>query len=167
MKKEDFKERPVECSACQRAVEVKYTQVKEKVTQCFYMCAACPLLAQTLDFQQKTHTTLPSELVCGHCGTSSNELQRGGLLGCASCYETFEAFIVQELKYQNPQLTKEEGGSFSHIGHKPGQLQKISPDLKILALNEALAETLLQENYEQAAWIRDQIKELKNKVVKS
>lgn len=47
-----------------------------------------------------------------------------------------------------------------HMGRLPGQAVEINPALKLLALNQALHETLSHEDYEQAAWLRDQIKEL-------
>ncbi|MBB64423.1 MAG: hypothetical protein CMO81_05110 [Waddliaceae bacterium] len=48
-----------------------------------------------------------------------------------------------------------------HVGRAPGQSAEMSPTLRLVALNEALKETLSREDYEQAAWLRDQIKELK------
>ena len=53
-----------------------------------------------------------------------------------------------------------------HIGRAPGEANEISPSLRLLALNEALNETLKREDYEQAAWLRDQIKDLTEKPVK-
>jgi protein arginine kinase activator len=47
-----------------------------------------------------------------------------------------------------------------HIGRTPGEVHEISPSLRLLALNEALGEMLKSEDYEQAAWLRDQIKAL-------
>ena len=47
-----------------------------------------------------------------------------------------------------------------HIGRAPGESLAISPSSRLLALNEALKETLNREDYEQAAWLRDQIKAL-------
>ncbi len=46
------------------------------------------------------------------------------------------------------------------MGRAPGEKIEISPSLKLIALNEALSETLSREDYEQAAWLRDQIKKL-------
>jgi protein arginine kinase activator len=50
-----------------------------------------------------------------------------------------------------------------HIGRGPGQMQEISESMRLLALNEALTETLQREDYEQAALLRDQIKALTDK----
>ncbi len=47
-----------------------------------------------------------------------------------------------------------------HTGRIPGQTQEISSSMRLLALNEALNETIQREDYEQAAWLRDQIKAL-------
>ena len=46
------------------------------------------------------------------------------------------------------------------MGRTPGQAVAINPSLKLLALHQALNETLSREDYEQAAWLRDQIKAL-------
>ena len=42
-------------------------------------------------------------------------------------------------------------------------MTEISPTLRLIALNEALDETLIREDYEQAALLRDQIRALKEK----
>jgi protein arginine kinase activator len=47
-----------------------------------------------------------------------------------------------------------------HLGRAPGQTMAINPSSRLLALNEALKETLQREDYEQAAWLRDQIRAL-------
>jgi protein arginine kinase activator len=47
-----------------------------------------------------------------------------------------------------------------HLGRAPGESLAINPTSRLLALNEALKETLNREDYEQAAWLRDQIKAL-------
>jgi protein arginine kinase activator len=50
-----------------------------------------------------------------------------------------------------------------HIGKIPQGEVEASPSMKLLALNEALSETLKKENYEQAALLRDKIRELQEK----
>ena len=47
-----------------------------------------------------------------------------------------------------------------HTGRTPGETAKVSPAMRLVSLNEALNETLSREDYEQAAWLRDQIKKL-------
>ena len=50
-----------------------------------------------------------------------------------------------------------------HIGRAPGEVVEINPTLRLIALNEALDETLIREEYEQAAVLRDQITAFKEK----
>ena len=45
-----------------------------------------------------------------------------------------------------------------HRGRQPGTLKKIDPSSRLMSLHQALNETLSREEYEQAAWLRDQIK---------
>lgn len=164
MKKEENKERPLECSACTRELTYKYSEVADEVIQCFYMCSKCPALEEFKVNKEIHHPSTSSNIICGHCNTSLIHLQHGESLGCRDCYETFEPFILKELKEYIPNLAKQELPPLLHQGHKPGELKEINPSLKILTLNEALTKTLNEENYEQAAWIRDQIQELKMKL---
>lgn len=159
-------ERPLECSACNRKIEVKYTEVGQTIQQCFYMCSKCPVLKNFLSDDQTTDYQQASKLSCGQCNTSLVDILHGEPMGCCDCYNTFESFIIKELKEVYFEGEKLEMSSLVHQGHKPGEFKEVNPSLKILALNEALTQMLNEENYEQAAWIRDQIQELKNKIHK-
>ena len=162
MTEKETYERPLACSACSKKIEVKYTEVDETIKQCYYMCSQCPVLEQFLFQEEERDYQVSSNLTCGHCNTSLKDIQHGESLGCSDCYVTFESFILKELKDTLPII--QEGVNLCHQGHKPGELKEINPSLKILALNEALTQTLNEEDYEQAAWIRDQIQELKKKM---
>lgn len=50
-----------------------------------------------------------------------------------------------------------------HVGKTPNKPLTIPSSSRLKTLNEALNEALKKENYEQAAWIRDQIKDLTEK----
>ena len=67
------------------------------------------LLAAILSSMAKAHAA--SDKVCSHCGMSLAEFRKGGVLGCAGCYEDFR----EELK---PVLTKIQGRS-QHAGRRP------------------------------------------------
>ena len=47
-----------------------------------------------------------------------------------------------------------------HIGKFPDQTVKLRLSSRLASLNKALNEALKRENYEQVAWLRDQIKAL-------
>ena len=78
----------------------------------------------------------------------------------------FEELILQELIQLNkieqrvkPTLAKKKRASF-HLGKMPNQPKEVTLSKQLQELNEALNESLKGENYEQAAWLRDQIKEI-------
>jgi protein-arginine kinase activator protein McsA len=50
-----------------------------------------------------------------------------------------------------------------HIGKSPDHVQTAPSSSRLTALNEELNEALKKENYEKAAWLRDQIKALLEK----
>ncbi len=86
----------------------------------------------------------------------------GAKVGCSACYDVFEDLILQEMSTQDrlPPSHKGKRGMPLHMGRAPGQPATVNPALKLLALHQALNETLAREDYEQAAWLRDQIKAL-------
>ena len=106
---------------------------------------------------EKTETGL----CCGGCKTTIAELQRGAPVGCSLCYEIFEDFLVYELIIAKKIPQKVAAiNKFAplHRGRQPGELKKIDPTSRLMSLHQALNETLSREEYEQAAWLRDQIK---------
>ena len=90
--------------------------------------------------------------ICHTCGMSLSEVQAKGQLGCPQCYEVFGP----ELQYF---FTKAQGGT-EHVGKHPRQEES---DL-LATLEEFLDESIKKEDYEQAAALRDQIKELKDSI---
>ena len=90
----------------------------------------------------------------------------GTPLGCSVCYEVFDDVLLTEMLAAErvpPRLASAKKAMPLHLGRSPGEMQEMSPSIKLLALNEALNETLKREDYEQAAWLRDQIKALTEK----
>jgi protein arginine kinase activator len=161
-------DRPLECSECRKAIAVHYTEVVGNSIIHTCMCADCP------ELQRRLHGTPPkgkeqetaeskTGLACGNCGTSLEALRVGTSLGCSECYQVFEDMILPEISAAG-KLPLRLGAAKKtipiHIGRSPGQSKELNPSLRLLALNEALNETLKREDYEQAAWLRDQIKAL-------
>jgi protein arginine kinase activator len=166
-------ERPVECGHCKRGVKVVYKEIVSDVITETEMCAECPIL------QQKLHGSAPKAgngitqkdagLCCGNCGTSLETVQTGNTLGCSECYTVFENVLIAQLLTSDqiyPRLKAEaliKKSQPLHIGATPHAPSTIASSSHIMALSEALNEALKKENYEQAAWLRDQIKALREK----
>lgn len=165
---EKFAERPLECSECRKTITIYYTELVGDQMTHTCMCSDCPEYKRRIfGGSHLLHAGSALEggaaLACGNCGTTLEAVKMGTLLGCSSCYEFFGEAILLELQQTNkiPQrITELKKTSPIHIGRAPGEIQEINPSLRLLALNEALSETLQREDYEQAAWLRDQIKEL-------
>lgn len=164
-------DRPLECSECKKSIAVCYTLVEGESITHTVMCADCPQLQMRLHGNPKQP---PCEgtargktgLCCGECGSTLDEVKMGSDVGCSQCYEVFGDLLIKDLAESNKVSKRIRGskqGKVSHIGRAPGESKEIGPSVQLKALNEALNETLRREDYEQAAWLRDQIKELTEK----
>ncbi len=163
-----FPDRPLECGECKKPIVIRYTEIIGESTTHTSMCADCP------ELQRRLYGISPTEMVaaktgtiaglgCGNCGTTLEEVKRGHRLGCSECYSVFEDVLIAEIYAADclpPHFTSNKKNLPFHMGRAPGENLAINASSKLLALNEALRETLNREDYEQAAWLRDQIKEL-------
>lgn len=161
-------DRPLECTGCSKPIAVRYTEVVGNSITHTVMCADCPQLERRLHGIPAREGVealgnAAAGLCCGSCGTTLAEVRAGSPLGCSACYEVFEDVIISELLAAKAIAAKWKSvkkGAPLHLGRTPGEAKEISPTIKLIALNEALTETLQREDYEQAAWLRDQIKEI-------
>ncbi len=92
---------------------------------------------------------------CSRCGMSYQEFRKIGRLGCSNCYLTF--------KTQLSQLLKAIHGSNTHQGKIPPTKIKLKIDIEIEELKKRLKRAVELEEFEEAARIRDKIKELEKK----
>ena len=165
-------EKPVECSHCQKPTEVTYKEMANNISSCTEMCSDCPILAKKLHGASESPTPQNSSsplLHCALCMTTSETVQTGNPLGCNHCYMVFEDLLFEKLSSENnipPFITKEiliNPTAALHRGKSPTQALSIPLSNEVANLSVALNEAIAKEHYEQAAWLRDQIKELKEK----
>ncbi|MGC1879323.1 MAG: UvrB/UvrC motif-containing protein, partial [Rhabdochlamydiaceae bacterium] len=168
-------ERPVECSHCKKPIKVIYKEIVDNSIICTEMCADCPVLQQKLHGQmtewkpREGLSEAEAGLCCGNCRTTLESIKMGNPLGCSECYAVFSDVLVSELIAGDklPAQIKKEMISKKiqplHLGKSPNKPLTIPSSSRLTALNEALNEALKKENYEQAAWLRDQIKALTEK----
>ncbi len=95
-----------------------------------------------------------AELKCPSCGLTFVEFRNAGLLGCASDYDAFEKALV-------PLIERAHENASHHIGKVPRRLAvPRSTEGDLIRLRRKLTKAVDDEQYEEAARIRDEIKNL-------
>jgi protein arginine kinase activator len=90
---------------------------------------------------------------CPACGFTLNKFKKLGKLGCSECYVTFSK-PVRDFVYKM-------FGKVQHKGKLPGKMRSKQTSLDGLeTLKEELKTAITIEDYEQAAALRDRIKEM-------
>ena len=95
------------------------------------------------------------EITCSSCGLSYAEFEHTGRLGCAHCYRDF----ASQLK---PMLQKIHGRT-QHAGRRPKAFVPDPQDeinARILQLRQKMDEAVAEENFEDAAKYRDELRKL-------
>lgn len=95
---------------------------------------------------------------CPGCGHTLADLRRVGQLGCSTCYSEFE----KELE----PLLKRIHRSSEHVGKVPGFAQDETHRIRRMLerLRSRLSDAVAKEAYEEAAKLRDEIRELENRL---
>ncbi|PIP19980.1 MAG: hypothetical protein COX40_07165 [Candidatus Omnitrophica bacterium CG23_combo_of_CG06-09_8_20_14_all_40_11] len=115
------------------------------------------LLGGLVEFEKPTKEKEDAvSIKCANCGFTYVDFKKIGRLGCGECYSTFK-------KYLGP-LLKKIHGSILHFGKSPFRVVRVLDkrgDLQ--ALRNQLQKAIETESFEEAARIRDKIKELERK----
>src|SRR6478609_616252 len=98
-----------------------------------------------------------AEAKCPQCGFTHADFKKSGRLGCSECYVTFSEGLGGLLK------TMHKGTR--HVGKVPESL-RTRRDLsnQLTALQKKLNKAIETEDFEQAALLRDQIKQLNSRL---
>lgn len=158
------------CDSCsERDAVVHLTQVVNGAVTQVHLCEKCaaekgvettvaapptPLTSLLQSVQQQMASNPSDQSRCGFCQASYKDFRASGRLGCSRCYGTFEA--------QLRDLLQRVHGASRHTGRQyappaPDQLQRAST---VLELREQLRRAIELEQFEQAARLRDQLKEV-------
>lgn len=95
-----------------------------------------------------------SRLACAHCELSFEQFQRLGKFGCANCYESFKTRLDSVIR-------RVHSGNTEHVGkipHRKGG--KLHLKKELTKHREYLKQLIVEEKFEEAALVRDQIKQL-------
>ena len=97
---------------------------------------------------------------CPVCGFSQADFKKTGRLGCSACYVTFGEGLNTLLKAMHK--------GTEHVGKFPARAHHVMKlNDRMRTLNENLQKAVVEENYETAASLRDQIKQLESELANS
>lgn len=162
------------CDVCQdKHATIYFTQIIDGQMQKVSLCEECAkekgvtdptgfALADLLigigsDERVGSSTDEPT---CEVCGFTHSEFKKSGRLGCSACYTTFGDGLDS--------LVKAMHKGTRHVGKVPTRFQatKHFTD-RITELKHRLKIAITDENFEEAAGLRDEIKEAETEFVKS
>jgi len=158
------------CQHCQqREAIVRLSKTENGQTQELFLCELCakqthevsfivhpaivPEFLQALFGFNPSSKEQPSEMACPKCGITFSRITQAGKLGCSTCYETFE-------KQLEPLLRRVHGGG-QNVGKIPTRRGiAIKYHMEEKKLKEKLQVLIQQEAFEEAAVVRDQIRQI-------
>ena len=130
-----------------------------------HLCAECAEATGSISFKLPSFAELMNvsfknsekeeEAAC-ICGMTLSRFREGGLLGCPGCYETFREELM-------PIIQHSQGGRYQHMGTRP-QIDSSPGQSELNKHREALRQAIENEDYEHAAKLRDEIRELEAEV---
>ena len=157
------------CCICkEREATVHYTKIDGDKVQKVDLCEECsktkgvndPVGFELADLllglgasKEIEQASGGAELKCVRCGFTQADFKKAGRLGCSECYKTFADGLEGLLK------TMHKGTK--HVGKVPEALRQsreLSDRLK--QLQKRLTKAVEEENFEQAAALRDEIKQM-------
>lgn len=160
----------MKCSQCDQDATVFLTKVEGDDLKKLIFCEDCaknnslmeqegapPTLSEVMSQLPSTIDGELEELEC-ECGFTMENLTKTGRLGCSQCYETFSKIIDIRIS----SLHKDD----VHTGKSLELPQdKISIEKRINKVKSALETAIKDEDFEKAAHLRDEISEMKKKLI--
>ncbi|MFC0212855.1 UvrB/UvrC motif-containing protein [Paenibacillus chartarius] len=165
------------CQECgKRPATLHFTKIVGGEKTEFHICESCArekgelipgttggfsihnLLSGLLDFEPTQSSAVKAQqLRCDNCGLTYGQFSKLGRFGCSHCYESFNARL-------DP-LFKRVHGNTVHTGKVPKRSGSIIQHKReIERLKREMMQRIEQEEFEKAAELRDQIKELERKI---
>lgn len=146
------------CEKCgKNNATVMYTQIINGQKSTLHICSACAAQESIFENFGSLLSFSPREefsvKMCPVCSTTLSEFSKTGRVGCGECYKTFR-------KNADAMLKKIHGTS-KHITEKKEEAPaKEKPKSEIEVLKEKLKTAIEEENFEEAARLRDTIREM-------
>jgi protein arginine kinase activator len=157
---------------CENEATVHLTEIRDGKKHEMHLCERCAqekgltgkphfslsdLLAGIASQAQASRTKRGKEPACAACGTTLSQFQASGRFGCAECYTTFKEDVQS--------LVEKIHDSSQHVGKVPKRVSSevvLQKDIRQLQVD--LKRAIRREDYETAAAIRDQVRQIEEKL---
>ena len=92
---------------------------------------------------------------CPFCGSTIYDLKKSGKVGCGECYKTFSSELGRTIHQIH--------GNSNHVGKAPVNFrEKHQKASELEGLKKKLKDAIAEENFEDAALLRDKIRKLES-----
>lgn len=156
----------MKCDNCKkREANIKYSENINGKKQILNLCSECAKKLGVINFSDSfapmftsMFSTIPDfieETKCDKCGYTLEDYKKTGLFGCDHCYEVFDDSIDN--------LLLKIHGKNRHVKNLSENINNSVKEGSIEDLKNRLEKLVREEKYEEAAVIRDKIKELEGK----
>jgi protein arginine kinase activator len=133
---------------------------QEKSSQMEQQFGISDLLAGLVDFDKQAQAQEKITAECLNCHLTYKDFKKIGRLGCSECYTYFKKYLAS--------LLKRIHGSNQHTGKIPAKLAQVYKQRKkapavtasLPELRDKLQRAISLEEFEEAARLRDQIRQL-------
>jgi protein arginine kinase activator len=163
------------CESCgKNDATIHYSQVVNNKATEFHLCESCAekkgvmgvspvaignLIAGLVGNGETEIEDRKVKEVCDKCGMTDVDFRRIGYLGCPECYKTFKKHLSV--------LLRRIHGNNMHIGKIPSKVptktgEIVKDDTELRKLRVELQKAVETEKFEEAAKLRDRIRELEN-----
>ena len=165
-----------QCDICGRPATIQITEINDGQKIEKHFCEECatsegisikanmPISKLLEDFVLQAAESSDSEIVtpneppCPICGLSFDDYKSENLLGCPNDYDMFESQLIG-------MISRTHKGATQHVGKFPDHADKtVQKQNTINRLRSELQQAVQVENYELAAKLRDQIKQVEQTI---
>ncbi len=169
----------MKCTECdKRSATLHFTKIVNGKKQEIHLCQPCAIKQEEsmIEDTYKLHDLLTglfnfdtnavnlemetiknsekTNLICSNCELSFHDFRRIGKFGCSECYASFESRL-------NPILKRVHSGNTKHIGKIPKRAGgSLHQKKELETYRERLKKLIIEEEFEEAAVIRDTIRKI-------
>jgi protein arginine kinase activator len=161
----------MKCQFCDNPATVHLTDIVNKKRRELHLCEGCARQHNLIPDQPTPHVDLkallgllagplqkvppgtpdPAALTCPTCGLQYGEFRAEGRLGCPDDYDAFRPVLEP--------LIERIHRSLGHAGKVPRAVRRGRRDAELRTLRQGMAAAAAAEQYEEAARLRDLIRQ--------